>query len=286
MNMPNIKLSKALTLLKLQYFMGMERFSITNRHGLKLVVQVDTPEEPRDLVFIEPGQGGFIEQEHIAAFAQAFLENDFRVVRFDPTNSSGQSGGDILNVTYDNYYEDLEDVIEWAQTQSWFKQPFALSGHSMGAQMVAFYAEQHPDKVSYLAPIGAVVNYQLLMPTYDTDYLEKWKERGYVEIPSRSKPGLVKRVGWGVNESLKKFDLLPAVAKLTMPAIFIVGEFDRPCPYKNQRVLFDRIPSPNKELVKIDGAEHSFRNYKTGKYDEKLEAVRSVLSNWLRSVHG
>src|SRR4051812_38165165 len=106
--------------------MSAQRLSIKNRHGLKLVIQVDTPDDPKNLVFIEPGQSGTIDQKHITAFAEAFLENGFRVVRFDPTNSIGESGGDLMNVTYENYVEDLEDVINWARSQFWFKKPFAL----------------------------------------------------------------------------------------------------------------------------------------------------------------
>jgi pimeloyl-ACP methyl ester carboxylesterase len=81
--------------------MKTERTSIKNRHGLKLVIQVDTPDNPKNLVFIESGQGGTIDQIHITAFAEAFLVNNFRTVRFDPTNSVGESGGNVTDVTYD-----------------------------------------------------------------------------------------------------------------------------------------------------------------------------------------
>ena len=261
-----------------------ERVSIKNRYGLKLVIQVDTPENPKNLVFIQPGQGGFIGQTHIAAFAEAFLANDFRVVRFDPTHSVGGSGGDIMDVTYDGYVEDLEDVINWARKQEWFQQPFALCGHSMGAQSTAWYAEQHSDEINCLAPIAPVVNYNLLMKTYDPEYLEDWQERGHVEITSHSKPGVIKKVGWGVNESLKKFDLLPNASRLTMPVLFMAGEFDRGCPYENQKILFDLMPSKNKRFVKIDDVEHSFRNNETREYDEKLNEVKNAISTWLHET--
>src|SRR5581483_9228814 len=135
--------------------MKPERLSIKNRHGLKLVIQVDVPKHPVSLAFIAHGQGGFIEQKHIQAFTEAFLENDFRVVRFDATNSIGESGGKMENVTTTNYIEDLEDVINWARKQPWFQAPFALAGHSMGGMSTALYAESHPDEVLCLAPISS-----------------------------------------------------------------------------------------------------------------------------------
>ncbi len=264
--------------------MNTKRLEIKNRRGLKLVIQVDEPADPKHLVFIQPGQGGFIEQEHMEAFGKAFLENNFRIVRFDPTNSVGESSGDIKNVTYTNYFEDLEDVINWAKTQSWYQEPFALSGHSMGAQATAWYAEYHPEEVELLAPIAPVVNYEIYIKTLDPDYKKEWQEKGYTITKSRSKPGVVKKIGWDVNESLKDFDLLPMASKLTMPVLFMVGEFDQPCPYENQKLLFDAIPSKNKKFVTIKRAEHSFRNSETGQYGKELEEVKSAMSGWIKEV--
>lgn len=262
--------------------MRTERIAFKNRHGLKLVIQVDTPDSPTNLVFIAHGQGGFIEQKHIQTFADAFLENDFRVVRFDATHSIGQSEGDIFDVTYDSYVEDLEDVINWARTQNWFQQPYALCGQSMGAQSTAWYAEHHPEEIKYLAPIAPTVNFELWVRTLDPEYRKDWQEKGYKVEVSRSKPGLAKKISWGVSESLKRFDLLPLAGKLKMPVFFMVGEFDRPCPYENQKVLFDLIPIKNKEFIKIAGAEHSFRNNETSEYGSELQKAKEALSTWLR----
>lgn len=261
--------------------MTTQRLPIKNQLGLKLVIQIDTPDDPKHLVFIEPGQGGTIEQKHISAFAEAFLEHGFRVVRFDPTHSVGESEGDIIDVTYDSYLHDLEDVIGWARSQEWFSQPFALCGHSMGAQATAWYAEAHPDEVSLLAPMAPVVNYDLYISTLDEDYKNKWKQQGYIESVSRSKPGLVKRVGWGVNESIKKFDLLPNASRLNMPVINIVGEQDQPCPPKHQQIFMDKIGSPNKSLVIIPGTEHSYRNAQANEYGQELQQVKDALNSWL-----
>ena len=265
--------------------MRTERATIKNRHGLKLVIQVDTPDNFQNLVFIEPGQSGTIDQKHIEAFAVAFLENGFRTVRFDPTNSLGESGGELINVTYDNYEQDLEDVINWARTQTWFQQPFALCGHSMGAQAVAWYAERHPAEVLLLAPMAPVVNYDLYMKTLDPEEKRQWQEKGYDEYPSKYRPGVIKKVGWGINESLKKYDIMPLAGNLTMPVINIVGERDQPCPLEHQRIFMDAVANPNKKLITIASAQHSYRNDKTDEYNGELEEVRQSLSSWLREIN-
>lgn len=265
--------------------MDAQKFSVKNRHGLKLVIQVDSPDNPESLVFIEPGQGGTIDQVHITAFADAFLANGYRTIRFDPTHSVGESEGDIFDVTYDNYVEDLEDVISWARTQKWFKQPFALCGHSMGAQAVTWYAEHNPSGVMLLAPMAPVVNYELLTKTMDEDFKNRWQNRGHIEIPSRSKPGIVKKIGWGVNESLKKFDIVLKAGDLKMPVINIVGEKDHPCQVEHQQIFMDTVGSKNKRLVTIPGAEHSYRNVKSNDYGKEIEEAKKALSIWLRRIN-
>lgn len=265
--------------------MKNSRHAIKNRQDLKLVVQIDTPDNPKDLVFITHGQGGFIEQKHIEAFAQAFLENNFRVVRFDATHALGESDGDMIDVTYTSYIEDLEDVIVWTHSHSWFQLPFALCGQSMGAQSVTWYAQMHPEEIKFLVPIAPPINYDLYIKTLEPDYKKDWQERGYQEVTSRSKPGLIKKVGWGVNEDLKNYDLLPKANKLTMPVLFMAGEFDKPSPYENQKALFDAIPSKHKNFIIIKDAEHSFRNSETDEYGQELEEARLALSNWIRNIN-
>jgi alpha-beta hydrolase superfamily lysophospholipase len=264
--------------------MTTEKFTIKNRHGLKLVMQVDTPDNPKNLAFIEPGQSGTIDQKHITAFAEAFLENGFRTARFDPTNSVGESGGELINVTYNNYVQDLEDVISWARTQSWFQQPFAVCGHSMGAQAAAWYAEQHPDEILLAAPMAPVVNYDLYMTTLDPEEKMQWQEKGYQESGSKSRPGVIKRVGWGVNESLKNYDIVPQAGVLTMPLINIVGEKDQPCPVKHQQIFMDAVASPNKKLIIIPGAQHSYRKAGSDEYDQELQETKNTLNSWLHKI--
>jgi pimeloyl-ACP methyl ester carboxylesterase len=265
--------------------MTIEKISIKNRHSLKLVIQVDTPEHPKNLVFIAHGQGGYMGQNHIQAFADSFLENNFRVIRFDATHSIGESEGDIFDVTYTGYIEDLEDVINWSRTQNWFQTPFALCGHSMGGTSTAWYAETHPEEVLCLAPIALVPNFDMyneFKKQNDPGFMEDWQVKGYFENESRSKPGLVKRVGWGVAEDLKKYDVVAGANKLTMPVLLMAGDNDDSTPYKHQEVLFEKIPSKDKQIIKIHDAQHSFWSV-SGNY-EPLNEVKAALSSWLRDL--
>jgi pimeloyl-ACP methyl ester carboxylesterase len=134
-----------------------------------------------------------------------------------------------------------------------------LCGHSMGAQSVAWYAENHPEEVNLLVPVAPTINYDLYISTLNPEHKKEWQEKGFEERESGSKPGVVTRIGWGVNESLKKYDLLPNADKLTMPVLIVVGEFDSPCPVKHHEILMSAILSKNKTLIQVDGVDHNFR---------------------------
>ncbi len=263
--------------------MPAEKFLIRNRHGLKLVIEVNTPDDPKQIVFIAHGQNGFKEQAHIQAFADAFLENNYIVLRFDATNSLGESEGDTMDVTYTSYLEDLEDVIDWAKTQDWYKEPFVLCGHSMGAQSTVWYAEQNPEKVLALAAMAPTINHQLYYPTIDPEERKLWQEQGYIEKESRSKPGVIARVGWGVVEDLKKYDILKQANKLRMPILDIVGEKDWPCPPKHQRQFAKAVGGNNFKLVVLPELDHNYRKGGVAS-EESMRNVKSILSEWLNDL--
>ncbi len=207
--------------------------------------------------------------------AKAFLDNNYTVVTFDTTNTFGESDGSYDDATITNYHEDLEDVIVWSKSQSWYMEPFCLVGHSLGAISVALYAEKYPKLVKGLAPISTVVSGKLSMDR-EKDH-EGWKKRGYLEKISNSKPGMIGRLKWSHMEDRLKYDLMPRVNLLTMPILMIVGSEDEPTPLRHQKILFDALHGP-KELHVIEGSPHTFR-------DEKhLKQVYYHFNNWIRKL--
>jgi pimeloyl-ACP methyl ester carboxylesterase len=250
---------------------------IDNRNNKKLSVIVEENLNPKGLVFISHGLGGFKEQDHIQAFADAFKENEFTVIRFDAANSIGESEGKYENATLSSYYEDLEDIIKWAKEQSWYREPFWLAGHSLGAISVALYAEKHPEEVRGLAPISTVVSGALSIKNKESrNTLEEWKKTGWQTRESKSKPGIINRLPWSHMEDRLAFDLLPNVDKLTMPVLMIVGSEDESTPLEHQKILYEKLPG-KKELHIIQGAQHTFRK------PEHLEEVKTIFDEWIKN---
>lgn len=252
----------------------MGKLFIKNRKGENLAVIVEEAPSQKGLTFVMHGLGGFKEQSHIETFANAFKEKGYTAVRFDTTNTFGESEGNYEKATTTNYYEDLEDVIEWAKEQKWYQEPFTLAGHSLGGICTALYAEKYPEKVKALAPISTVVSGALSAELEET---EKWKKEGWRISESKSKPGVTKKLPWSHMEDRLKHDLLPNAGKLTMSVLMIVGELDDVTPARHQKILFDKLPG-KKEFHIIKGAEHSFRE------KEHLEEIKEIFLKWIEGI--
>ncbi len=259
----------------------MPKLFIKNRKNQKIAVLLEEAKPQKGLAFVMHGLSGFKEQPHIQAMAEALLENGYTVVRFDTTNTFGESEGDYEKATITNYYEDLEDVINWAEAQKWYQEPFILAGHSLGGICTALYAEKYPDKVKALAPISTAVSGKLMKENYarqSPDFLKKWQEQGYYETPSVSKPGIVKRTGWLFLEDSLQYDLLSNISKINVPILLVVGEKDTSTPISHQQILFRALSRP-KELHIIKGAPHTFRD------KDHLAELKKIFNEWLKNLN-
>ncbi|PIN76384.1 hypothetical protein COV17_02570 [Candidatus Woesearchaeota archaeon CG10_big_fil_rev_8_21_14_0_10_36_11] len=257
----------------------IEKIFIQNRKKQKISVLIDTSNSQKGLAFIMHGLGGFKEQPHIKTFTESFLEEGFTVVRFDTTNTFGESEGNYENATVTNYYEDLEDVIGWASKREWYKEPFWLVGHSLGGISIGLYAEKYPQKVKALAPISTVVSGKLNVENLKKRFpeeLTEWEKTGWKIKPSVSKPGLIKKLRWNshISDTLN-YDLLKNVDKLNMPVLLIVGSYDDTTPLEHQQLLFERL-SNEKEIHIIKGAPHTFKD------ENHLKQLKEIFKNWIK----
>jgi len=252
-------------------------YEIKNRYSKKMVVVVDGGADNLGLAFVMHGLGGSKEQPHIQAISDILVSNGYTSVRFDATNSLGESDGNFEDATATNYFEDLQDVIAWAAVQSWFKEPFTLVGHSLGGLCVGLYAELNPSRVKALAPLSTVVSGRLSMSCHTRDELANWQATGYREEQSVSKPGVSKRLKWSHMIDRQKYDLLEKVENLTMPVLMIVGDQDDVTPARHQRILFDRLPK-KKELHIIKGMSHTPRDA------DHLTDISAIFNTWLTNL--
>lgn len=258
--------------------MTQEKLFIQNRNGEKIAVLVDHVDNPKGLAFIVHGLHGSKNEVHIQAFADVFIKNGITTVRFDSRNTFGESNGNPEQMTASSQIQDTEDIISWASKQTWYEEPFFLVAHSLGGFSIGLFAQKYPEKVRGLVPVASVVAGSLhlaMEEKNDPEALKEWRESGWREKQSKSRPGLIRRLPWSFIEDLQKYDLRPEASTLTMPVCVIVGTDDvRHEP--DQRMLYDAIPGGKKEIHLVENADHNFTR------EGNLADVQGILDEWLK----
>jgi len=247
---------------------------IKNRQNQKMAVVTEKTNSPKGLVFITHGLGDSKDSPHIKKIARCFQNNHYNVVRFDTTNTFGESDGQFEDANLSTYYQDLEDLIAWSKSQDFYQEPFVLCGHSLGAAASAFYAERYPRKIKGLAPISTVINAELSQQNYSPEELANWKKTGWL---TEDWDGQKIRLKWSYMQAKKKYDLLKRVHKLTMPVLMVVGELDDSTGPKQQKILFTKLPG-RKEFHIIKAAPHTFRS------QVHLNTLSRIMNKWIKSL--
>ncbi|MFT4250426.1 MAG: alpha/beta hydrolase family protein [Candidatus Woesearchaeota archaeon] len=258
--------------------MHEQEHTITNRQQLRVVLTTNICKNQQGLAFITHGLGGFQDQEHIQAIKQAFLENNISTVTFDTTHSFGRSEGSYKEATATKSQEDLEDVISWAKKQSFYEEPYFLAGHSLGGLSSLVHTQKHPTRVRAIAPISAVTNGKKSQEQRGEEVLANWKKTGYLTQPSKSKPGVIKKLCYEpFNSDMLGQNTLQQAHTMKCPVLLIVGENDSGTPQEDQQELYDKLQT-NKKLHVIKQAPHTFRE------EKHLQELKEVISNWLKEI--
>ncbi len=257
--------------------MKKNKLFIKNRKNQKIAVIIEQPKNPIGLAFVMHGLGGFKEQKHIKTFAKACKNNQYTAIRFDTTNTLGESDGKYENATITNYYQDLEDVIKWSKKQKFYQEPFILIGHSLGGISIILYAQKFNKKIKALSPVSTVISGKLLIKNKNQEEIQKWKKTGWYSKPSTSKPGTVKKLKYSFVKDAFKYNILNKIEKIKIPVLLMVGGKDIGTPPSEQRALFQKLKT-NKELHIIKNAPHTFRN------KNHLNQIYKIMDKWLKKI--
>ncbi len=259
------------------------KFPIQNSRGQSMYVRTDIHEAQTGLVFVLHGFSGGMDQPHVQAVGDAFHRNGYTVVYLDATHSFNDSDGTLEGNTTGSHRQDLDDCINWAKTQDWYQEPYALGGHSLGSFVCLFHAADNPDKVELVVPTATALSGDHLEEAFKNGsrpHYDSFKSRGFHHVYDNwsGKNQKAKR-SWAWLEDMRRYDVTKHLDKLTMPACFIVGSRDMPTPPSQQTMLFNAWKGQPKALYIVEGAEHTFTK------PDHLQKLRDHLDGWLKQVH-
>ncbi len=250
-----------------------------NRHGLRILTQMDSPDAPCGLMFLVHGWKSSMDGATLRPMVEAAHDNNLATVRFDCTHSAGASDGEIPQSTITTFVEDLEDVVNWARGQNWFHSPYIVAGGSLGGITVLEHAHKYAPEVKALIPIVTVVSGE-----YSKDALEQrssgayvdWRQTGHMTVDSSKGD---QNIPWSHAEDRLKYNALAYAGQLTMPVFMCAAEHDTTCPVLHQQMLFNIMGSAQKEMHVIPGCPHRIQE------PQHAEFLRTRLSAWLRALN-
>lgn len=254
-----------------------KRTSFNSRHGKKIVVLYSEHigVKSRGVAFIAHGLAGSKDQTLITTVSDVLVKAGYLTVRWDMRNTVGESEGSISRASAKSYFNDLEDVVKWASQQSWYQDPIILVGHSLGALVATIYAEQNPNAIKALIPISSVTSGKLVIfNALRPVSFYKW-HRGYTDLKKAEPKAKIK---FSFALKLLKYDTRTLSTNLTMPVLMIVGKNDKSTPVNHQKKLFKLVPSSDKSLEIIPGADHRFTA------PNKTEELGRVIYEWVSEL--
>jgi pimeloyl-ACP methyl ester carboxylesterase len=248
-----------------------ETFWLDNRQGQRVfIVYNHLPGADRPLALLAHGLSDVHDSAHMRAMLDGLLAAGYNVLRWDATNSWGRSGGSLDRATLTAGYHDMKDVVAWAATQSWYRVPFVLGGHSLGGAAALKFAAAHPELVDRLVLSAPAVAGVLLARRLSPVVRALWWLFG--RLPEPGHRGKYYRYDL-LHDGLR-YDGRRLVAQIQMPTTLIAGGADRLIPVDHIRQLYDGLPQMQRTFVLIASADHTFRRHLA----ELKEAVQRAVA--------
>lgn len=251
---------------------------ILNRQGLKLSIKLNIDKTRNKLVFLEHGLSARKEYPHMQVMEEFFAKYGYNVVNIDATNSLNASESSPEGVTFTSHYQDLEDAINWAKSQDFYKEPFALAGQSLGAASCINYAGKHPQKVNKLlfAACPFIIGKNLVKDDAMMQHIEQY---GFLEKVSKS-TGRTLRINKIFNDDIKTQNLTKEIKNIKADTFVVQGLLDAEYVIENNKSIYKMLNCP-KQIYLLKDVPHDLANTPETKkaFTEVLESIfQSTLS--------
>lgn len=233
---------------------------LTMPDGEQIYVEASWPTQPKGVLIIAHGLAGYKEENVVRIPRDIFFKKGYAVVVYDARFSLGQGTGALEKACFSNFIQDLQAVINWSKTLCFFKQPFILCGHSLGAGAALHYACEHTEQIQAIIGISSVYNGQFLLESYrffKPDFVEKWKQDIYLPRERRLPPMKVGRISYAHLLDACRYHLETQAGQIKCPVFLICSNRDISSTVQINETLMNALSGP-KELIIIPQAGHAF----------------------------
>lgn len=210
--------------------------------------------------------GGTYDQEYLANHLE--LIRNYDVYRF---TLAGHDGLFKSNMTETDWIKSAEDMIEFLIKNN-YKTIYVI-GHSMGGVIAARLAAKYKE-VKKLVLIAAAFRY-LEFTDGNFDILKSLKKTPQI-AKDYTKDEIITRLLKMPPSSIKEFSNLvknnqESLKKIQIPTLIIQGNHDALVPLETANLIYNEIPSKNKNVLIYDGVTHDvFRSNKTPEITKEI----------------
>ena len=233
--------------------------------GIRLNAKLEVPEGAHRLVIIIHGFTGHMEETHILAVKDAFIELGFATLRVD-MYGHGNSDGKFYDHTLFKWQTNALTVIDYARSLD-FVDEIYLCGHSQGGLLVMLAAAMERDVIKGIIPLSPAAMIpegsrtgDLLGMRFDPDNLPEALE--YKDV----------RLGSNYVRVAQTIRVEDAIDRYGGPVLIVHGDADEAVPVQVGIDAANRYK--NAELVLIPGDTHC--------YDHHLDQVVEAVKRWMR----
>jgi pimeloyl-ACP methyl ester carboxylesterase len=253
----------------------MEQFykKIKNKNDLDLNTRVTLPSESGNFptIVLVHGFSGSMYENHIKTLALYLARVDIASIAFDASGLGTSSGTVKDDYRFSNQLGDVDSIVEWLNEQDWFnKAKLGIWGHSMGGEIVLFYAAQNPNVKAVVScqGVGDPMDLPIIQKRMQTmgdsqSYKHTSGSYGDIEIPRQ------------FFEDYFSYHISEISSLVHQKILFIAGGADESISIdhvKSTASLF----SDKAEYFEVASARHDFKHQ-----PEELRIINNKTTEWL-----
>ena len=221
---------------------------------------------PRFGVVICHGMLSYKDSPKHVGIATRLCQKGFAALRFDFWGR-GESGGDLLSLTFSSQVEQCRCAIKALRQQTGIE-GVALVGSSMGGATAILTAATQ--EVLGLATLAAVGRTELLAQrVVGHKSMDVWKRKGFLHLEGQ-------QVGWSLVEDSRQVDVPQAASRVDCPWLLVHGQEDEVVPVSDAHELHQA--AAGSQLMVVEQADHRFSN------PEHLDLIQHSVVTFLDRV--